>query len=250
MPRSSTFGVRVKAPPADRTYPSSSSVSSSRRAVGRARPAAAATSVSDMAGWSASKQVRTSSPRARASTKSGPVPRPAMPTSVRPPGPPSAAEDALLAAGALGLVLVVGVLVRVLQDGRLGLGPFREHALLPDVVAAGALEVLDGRLDLAAHRRQVDADQLPVVLHHPAVDQHRVDVAALGLERDVPERVEQRERHRGGVVLDQDDVGLLAGLQAAEVGPAEGGGAAAGAPVDDLLGPQSQVGDGLALEVG
>src|SRR5918997_3049201 len=145
MPSRSTRGVSSNPAAVDRTNPSSSSVSSRRRAVGRASPAAAATSVSDMARWSASKQVRTSRPRASASTKSGPVPRPAMSTSRR---RPSAAEDALLAAGALGLVLVVGVLVRVLQDGRLGLGALREHALLPDVVAAGALEVLDRRLDL------------------------------------------------------------------------------------------------------
>ena len=51
-------------------------------------------------------------------------------------------------------------------------------------------------VDLTAHRRQVDADQLPVVLHHPAVDQHGVHVSALGLEGDVAVGVEQRERHR------------------------------------------------------
>jgi hypothetical protein len=61
-----------------RTNPSSSSVSSSRRAVGRARPAAVATSDKDMVRWSASKPASTSSPRASDSTKSGPAPRPAI----------------------------------------------------------------------------------------------------------------------------------------------------------------------------
>src|SRR3954447_21768784 len=60
MPRVSTFGVSWNAPPEDRTKPSSSRVSSNRRAVGRASPAAVATSVRDMLRWSASKQARTS----------------------------------------------------------------------------------------------------------------------------------------------------------------------------------------------
>src|SRR4051812_37578590 len=212
-------------PPDERTKPSSSSVSSSRRAVGRASPAAVATSVSDLLRWSASKHVRTSSPRASASTKSGPDPRPAMRL------PPSAAEDAVLAAGALSLVHVVAVLVRVVEDRGLRLGHLREHALLPDLLAAGALEVVDRRLDLRPHGRQVDPDQLAVVLHDPAVDEHGVHVGPLGLEGDVPERVEQREGDGGGVVLDQDDVGLLARLQAAEVIAAEGVRAAPGGPL-------------------
>ena len=70
---------------------------------------------------------------------------------------------------------------------------------------------------------------LPVGLHDPAVDHHGVHVAALGLEGDVAVGVQQRERHRRGVVLDQDDVGLLARLQAAEVVAAEGVRPAAGA---------------------
>src|SRR3712207_534851 len=159
MPRVSTLGVSWNAPPEDRTNPSSSRVSSSRRAVGRASPAAVATSVSDMARWSASKQVRTSSPRARASTKSGPAPRPAIsePSWSAPLQGPAASlravggsgvlllppEHALHAARALGLVLVVGVLVRVVQDLRLGLRPLREHALLPGLLADLGPQVLD-----------------------------------------------------------------------------------------------------------
>src|SRR3954470_3266201 len=176
MPSVSTLGVSTNTPADERTKPSSSSVSSSRRAVGRASPAAVATSVSDLLRWSASKHVRTSSPRASASTKSGPDPRPAMRL------PPSAAEDALFAAGALSLVHVVGVLVRVVEDRGLRLGHLREHALLPDLLAARSLEVVDRRLDLGADRREVDAHEPALVLHHPAVDQHGVHVAALGLE--------------------------------------------------------------------
>ena len=85
---------------------------------------------------------------------------------------------------------------------------------------------------------QVDPDQPVLVLDHPAVDDHRVHVAPLGLERHVPVRVEQREGDRRVVVLDQDQVGLLARLQAAEVVPLERLRPAAGGPVDDVLGPQ------------
>src|SRR3712207_2906619 len=220
MPSRSTWGVSSNPAAADRTNPSSSSVSSSRRAVGRASPAAAATSVRDMVRWSASKHARTSSPRASASTKSGPAPRPAMrpllpapagspapsrgsPRAVRGTGsfhewrgaggPLSPAEDALLAAGPLRLVLEVGVPVRVLQDLLLGVGHLGEHPGLPGLLAELAAQVVDGVLDLAADRGEVDADQLPAVLHDPAVDDHRVHVSPLGLEGDVAERVEQWE---------------------------------------------------------
>ena len=61
----------------------------------------------------------------------------------------------------------------------------------------------------------------------------------------------QREHRRRAVVLDQHDVGLLADLEAAElVVHAEGLGAAAGGPLDDLVGVQVAVGDGLAVGVG
>src|SRR5215218_2190471 len=100
------------------------------------------------------KAASTSRPRASASTKSGPVPRPA--TWV--PSYASATQHALLAAGALPLVDVVGVLVGVVEDRGLGFGHLGEHALLPDLLAAGALQVLDRRLDLLPHRREVDAD--------------------------------------------------------------------------------------------
>src|SRR4051812_4421750 len=140
MPSVSTFGVSENAPPQDRTKPSSSRVSRSRRAVGRASPAAPATSDSDISRCPASKQARTSRPRASASTKSGPLPRPAMCSSC---SFPLAAEHPLLAAGPLRLVHVVGVLVRVVEDGGLGLRHLGEHALLPGLLAAHALQVLD-----------------------------------------------------------------------------------------------------------
>src|SRR3954464_3965460 len=180
MPSVNTLGVSWNAPAELRTKPSSSSVSSSRRAVGRARPAAAATSDRVIAGRWASKQASTSSPRASASTKSGPAPRPAIDR--RPPRPRLTAEHALLATGALRLVLEVGVLVRIVQDGRLGGRHLGEHPGLPDLLAALLLQVVDGVLDLGAHRREVDADQFPFELHHPAVDDDGVHVTALRLE--------------------------------------------------------------------
>ena len=89
------------------------------------------------------------------------------------------------------------------------------------------------------------------MLDDPAVDHHRVHVAALRLEDDVAVRVEQREHHRRGVVLDQHDVRLLARLQAPgqrvqaeRLRPAPGG------PVDHLLGAQVVVGHGLVPAVG
>src|SRR3954451_13968262 len=157
MPRLSTRGVSWNSPPELRTKPSSSRVSSRRRAVARASPAAPTTSEKVIAGRPVSKQASTSRPRASASTKSGPAPRPAID---RRPSP-SAAEHALLAAGPLGLVLEVGVLVGVLQDRRLGGRHLREHPGLPDLLAALRTQVFDGLLDLRTHGREVDADQLP-----------------------------------------------------------------------------------------
>src|SRR3954452_14832446 len=164
IPSVSTFGVRSYPAPVARTKPSSSSVSSSRRAVGRARPAAVATSVSDIVRWPASKQARTSRPRASASTKSGPAPRPAMGTSLVGPvpvppracagwggrGPRSAAEDAVLAARALRLVLEVAVLVGVVEDRGLGLGHLGEHPGLPRLLADLGAQVVQGVLQLGA----------------------------------------------------------------------------------------------------
>ena len=49
VPSSRTFDVNVYVPRLDRTYPSCSSVSSSRRAVGRGNPARAAASLTDSA---------------------------------------------------------------------------------------------------------------------------------------------------------------------------------------------------------
>src|ERR1700730_15240834 len=124
IPRFITFGVSSKVPPEDRTKPSSSRVSSRRRAVGRYRPDAAATSLSDMLRWSAPNEARMSSPRASASTKSGPLPRPAM------PGLTLAEHAAARAVRRGGLVL--GVLVRVVQD--LGSGQVRVHPGRPDLL--------------------------------------------------------------------------------------------------------------------
>src|SRR3954452_4506658 len=183
MPSESTFGVSTKPAPVARTKPSSSRVSSSRRAVGRASPAAVATSDSDMVRWPASKQARTSRPRASASTKSGPAPRPAIDVPLS--GLRSAAEDALFAAGPLRLVLEIAVLVRVVQDRGLGGGHLGEHPGLPDLLAARAAQVVDRVLDLRAHRREVDADQLPVGLHDLPVHDDGVHVGAARLEGDV-----------------------------------------------------------------
>ena len=70
MPSSRIFGVSVYSPSFERTYPIDSSVSSSRRAVGRARPVTAATSLTVSDRCEVEKARMTSSPRASASTKS------------------------------------------------------------------------------------------------------------------------------------------------------------------------------------
>ena len=84
MPSSSTRGVRLNTLPSARTYPSSVSVSRIRRAVGRARSLAVATSARVSRGRSAPKARITSSPRASASMNSGPSPRPAIRVPPRP----------------------------------------------------------------------------------------------------------------------------------------------------------------------
>src|SRR5690606_35962957 len=59
-----------------------------------------------------------------------------------------------------------------------------------------------------------------------------------------------RRHHRGRVVLDENDIGLLAWLDAADVAvPAEGGGTTPGRPLHRVLRPYRQGGDGLALGV-
>ena len=146
-----------------------------------------------------------------------------------------------------GLGLVLGVLVRVVKHlGRrqVGVHPGRP-GLLPEL----GPQVADGGLDGAPHRGQVGPDQPVLVLDHPPVHQDGVHVPALGLEGDVAVGVHQRERHRRGVVLDQHHVGLLPGLQAAQVVTAQGAGTAPGGPVDHVLGAQRVVGDGLALHM-
>src|SRR5690349_12325517 len=166
MPRLITFGVSPKVPPEDRTKPSSSRVSSRRRAVGRASPAAAATSLSDMPRWSAPNAARMSSPRASASTKSGPWPRPAMP-------PLFLAEQAA-ARAVRGLRLVLGVLVRVVEH--LGRRQVWVHAGRPGLLAELGPQVADGGLDRAADRAEVGPDQPVLVLDHAPVHQHGVHV--------------------------------------------------------------------------
>jgi hypothetical protein len=73
VPSSKTFGVKKYTPLADRTYPSDSRVSSSRRTVGRANFVAAATSLTLSAKCDNEKALITFKPRASASTKSGSV---------------------------------------------------------------------------------------------------------------------------------------------------------------------------------
>src|SRR4051794_12821670 len=183
IPSVSTFGVSVKVPSTDRTKPSSSSVRSSRRAVGRARPTAVATSDNVIEGCSASKQASTSSPRAKDSTKSGPEPRPAISLSSDSSGPVRLSEDRpARAVGSFGLVL--GVLVRVVQHLVVG-GQVGVHPVVPLLLAEVVLQVLDGCLERTAHRRQVDADQLVLMLDHSAIHDHRVDVTSLRLEGHV-----------------------------------------------------------------
>lgn len=139
-----TLGVTSKLPATTRTKPNSSSVSMSRRAFGRASPAAAAASQSDMLQWWASKQARTSRPRASASTKSGPAPRPAIrlvhPVArvrARSQRPRSFSRTRLAEHGAAHAVrrlgLVVGVLVRVSRTSSCGRSGFMRftHASSP-----------------------------------------------------------------------------------------------------------------------
>src|SRR6202522_4363796 len=248
MPRLSTFGVSSKTPSPDLTKPSSSRVSSSRRAVGRARPVAVATSLSDRPrwlalSWLAPKQARMSRPRASDSTKSGPLPRPAIPGS--PAGAGVAESTAPGVVRRLGFV--VGVLIGVVED--FGPRQVRVHPGRPRLLAEGRTEIIHRGLDGAPDRGQVGPDQAVRVLDDSSVHQHGVNVAALRLEGHVAVGVQQRERDRRVVVLDENHVGLAARLEAAQVVAAQRAGAAAGGPVDDLLGAEVNVGDGLALDV-
>src|SRR6201987_2269486 len=158
IPRFITFGVSSKVPPENRTKPSSSRVSSRRGAGGRVSRAAAATSLSDMPRCAAPNAARMSSPRASASTKSGPLPRPAI------------ASLAVLAEHAAaravrGLGLVLGVLVRVVQH--LGGRQVRVHAGGPGLLTELGPQVANGGLDGAPHRGEVGPDQPVLVLDHP-----------------------------------------------------------------------------------
>ncbi|MEY3265932.1 MAG: hypothetical protein RJA15_378, partial [Actinomycetota bacterium] len=69
-PNSRIFGVSMYRPSVARTYPNCSRVNSKRRAVGRARSVAVATSLTDIARCEVEKTRMTLSPRASASTKS------------------------------------------------------------------------------------------------------------------------------------------------------------------------------------
>src|SRR5436190_19215758 len=140
----------------------------------------------------------------------------------------------------------LGVLVGILED--LPLWDVRVHTGGPGVVAERAGGVLDGLLDRLAGPAEIDADELALVLHDAAVDEDGVDVGALRLEGDVAVGVQHREHDRRVVVLDEHDVGLLARLEAADQRvEAERLAAAAGRPVDDLLGAQVVVRDRLLL---
>ncbi len=146
-----------------------------------------------------------------------------------------------------GAAAVVRVRVRVVEDLRLR--HVRVHALLPALLAQRLAQIRHRAVDLAPRRRQIDAQQPVLVLDDPAVHHDRVHIAALGLERHVAVGVEQRERDRRVVVLDQYDVGLPAGLQAAQIVTAERVRAPARGPGDDLLGAQRGVRDGVALRL-
>src|SRR6476620_7088728 len=180
VPRPITFGVSSNPPPTERTYPISCRVSSSRRAVGRASPVAVATSVSDIRRWPASKLDKMSSPRAKASTKSGPSPRPA--TDLRSAFSNRAGLAEHRTPGTVGgRGLVIGVLVRVVEHLAAVLRQLRVHPLQPDLLAHAGPQVVDGGVDLGPHAVGVIPDELVVRLHHLAVDEHGVHVAALGL---------------------------------------------------------------------
>ena len=117
--------------------------------MGRARPAAAATSLSDMLRWSAPNEARMSSPRASASTKSGPWPRPAMPGLFL-------AEQAA-ARPVRGLGLVLGVLGHGLSE-RLGRRQVGVHPGRPGLLPELGPQVADGGLDGAPHRGEIGSD--------------------------------------------------------------------------------------------
>src|SRR3954462_10135415 len=152
-----TLGVSAKAPSADLTKPSSSCVSSGRRAVGRASPAPAATSLSVMLRAEPPRHVMMSSPRASASTKSGCFPRPATTSlrSSRAPTRSAVAEEAPTGA-VRGVGLVGRVLVRVVEHlvvRQVGVHPLRARLL-----AERAAQVLHRGVDIPADRARVEPD--------------------------------------------------------------------------------------------
>jgi hypothetical protein len=84
-----------------------------------------------------------------------------------------------------------------------------------------------------------------ITLDDGAVDDHRVHVDALRLERHVPVRVQQREGDGREIVLDQHQVRLLARRQTAQVVAVQGVRPTTGGPLDHVLGAQVRRGDGL-----
>ena len=216
-------------------------MSSSRRAVGRARPAAVATSLSDMVRWCGVEAGEDVEPASQRLDEVGPVPRPAI---VRPLAAPASSEPGRLAEQRCrgrrawrGLVL--GVLVRVVEHlvvaGRSGFIPWRQ-ASSPSVDA----QVVDRRLDLrvraASGRRRPDGvaylttrPSTRTVCTSPRWAWNATCPYGLSSGNDTGE----------WSFLIRIDVGLLApAASAAEVVAAEGLRAAAGGPVDDLLGAQ------------
>src|SRR6478672_7404075 len=106
-----------------------------------------------------------SSPRASASTKSGPSPRPATSESLR----SRAGFAEHRTPGAVrGGGLVIGVLVRIVEHLTAVLRQLRVHPLQPDVLAHAGPQVVHGGVDLGTDRSRVVTDEMVLGLHHIA----------------------------------------------------------------------------------
>src|SRR5690606_34030613 len=86
-------------------------------------------------------------------------------------------------------------------------------------------EAAAGHLDVLHQLALVDADDPAVVDHNPAADHHLVDAGALFSVDDLVGGVVERQPV-GGTEVEEDDVGLVAGLDPAELLEAESPGAA------------------------
>src|SRR5580700_4633228 len=136
----------------------------------------------------------------------------------------------------------LGIGVGVIQHS--GLRDLRVHSFGPGVWSELTLQVTDGLTDDLAGLGEAGSSEAMVVLDHPAVDHDRVHIAPLRLEGDVPVGVQQREHDRGIVVLDEDDVSLLARLECPDDRvEAQRLRAAARGKVDYVLCPQVTVRD-------